>query len=100
MDKWIAKFTVVPLSRSREELDGIAGAFVHVVGLAESPENYLKLAEESLSEAGFKVEAVEDVELLADRLRHGSISKKLLESALGLGDTEMIVFSDFHAWGH
>ena len=99
-ERWITLFEVSPIDRTDPELEGIAGAIVHVVGLAEEAVTFMSLARETLRDSGFEPITAEEPELVDTRKTHGSMSRELQELANAVTEAHPIEFGDFHSWGH
>ena len=79
-------------------LNGAVGAFVNVIGLAESCTSFVSLAKHKLSDMEFEVINVNDVELVSDRLQRNDLVDELLDLVNNLCDENPILFDEFHAY--
>jgi hypothetical protein len=80
-------------------LEGCPGAFVNVLALAEDDKEFIKIVSAEAGELGLKVDEIDWMEPLEDRLAKFEIEQYLLEFAEEIreegGGSR---FGIFHAW--
>lgn len=95
---WIGQVEVVPGEGNEGILDGAAGAFVHVLALVSSEQEYQLLVSEALSSDGFHVLEISDVEPLQERLRTGGACEEILQLAEDMDEENKLRFDEFQAY--
>lgn len=73
-------------------------AYVNVIAIAESAEEYLKIIKLKLLEFQLKVISYEDVESVAKRLDNFEISEDLKTMLNEISESEPIKFGEFHCY--
>lgn len=94
--KWIGLAEVVPGSQN-EALVG-RGAFVNVVGVAESPGVFAKVVASAVATMDLFLVGLEDVEEYAQRASRLPVEERLRAGAESLSAEGEVVFGDFHAF--
>lgn len=94
---WIGLWEVSCDEKS-DLLGGHRGAFVNVIGMAYSSNEYEKLARSTFSKMGFDVVGVEDIDIYDERMLNFDIDIDLQEIAESITDEKPIgigVFDSF-----
>jgi hypothetical protein len=73
-------------------------AYVQVLALVSSQDEYRAEIQHALDEMGFDLVELEDVELLSRRLRQWSVDELLLAKAREVEATGFPRFGSFHTW--
>ncbi len=79
-------------------LDGAAGAFVPIVGLASDEHEFASDIATLLVTYGFDVSAVEDIELLERRRAHSAVEEDIVILAASLTAENPLAMGDFEAY--
>jgi hypothetical protein len=90
---WIGLAHVVPAEETT-----YLGAYVNVVGPAESRAEFEKGVALEAERSGFVLESIEDVETLEDRFAHASVHKGLVELARQAEREDEVRFDTFHTY--
>lgn len=98
-DTWIGKVEVKP--RPKNKLLGRAkGAFVNVVALASSEQDYVNLVDVTMERYGFLVVGIQDVTRLNIWTLSNTLDPELAKLARGLTLEFPIQFDEFQSYRH
>ena len=96
--KWIGLVEVFgPRNKTLSE-EKPKGAFVNVIALACSEQEFFSRVREALEELGFDILDLEDVEPYAERTKKYKIDPKLKEMAAKIDSKNPIGFGTFHMY--
>lgn len=96
---WFGLFDVVPNAENPDVLDGAKGAFVNVIGLAQSRVEFFQLVEAGVNDLGLEVSACEEIDVLTTtQSRRDELSEELIEMAARLTEKSPIAFDEFQAY--
>ena len=96
--KWIGLVEVVVPEGSKLFEGNPKGGFVNVIALAYTQQEFFSRVRKSLVEMGFKIVAIEDVELYVDRIKHYEIDPHLKELAAKIDAKNPVGFATFHTY--
>lgn len=94
---WIGLADVKP-KEGNDSLGDSKGAYVNIIALASSSEEFYKLVEIELLRYGFVVLNIEDIELFYKRIESYSISDELRDIAREVEETEKVGVGSFHSY--
>ena len=97
MDIWIGLVNVIPMP-GNNELMSAKGAYVNVIALASSSDDYDAIVKSELSKLDFFVVSTEDVELLTERVKHSTLAQELYSIADDVKRTGDLGLGTFHAY--
>ena len=97
MDAWIGLVNVIPLPGNNDLL-GAKGAYVNVLALASNSDDFRAVVNSEFSAHKFYVVSIEDVERLAERVKHSPLDQELCAIADDVMRTGNIGFGAFHAY--
>jgi hypothetical protein len=93
---YIGLVAVVPRSGNTDWPSEAKGAYVNALAIASGQEDFSEQVSQSLSDAGFEVQEIEDIEPLATRKAHHEIDpdlEELSEVVLATGRPEFGAFT-------
>ena len=99
VDVWIGLAHVKPRP-GNDLLDGAIGAFVPSLALAENEEDYASKVTALLSEYGFHVLDLDDIERFEERLKRFPVHEDIVALVSSLSPEEPVALSDFDAYEH
>ena len=97
-NKWIGMASVRPAQGKEPLGPGVTSAYVNVVALAESAEDFESAAREALAQYGFVLVQLDDVDLLVQRARSFAVDPVLIKDAKQIPSTTNFVFGSFHSY--
>jgi hypothetical protein len=97
-DKWIGLFELTFRADNALDQKAGSGAFVTVVGIAPSCEEFCRLVERRLVDMGASHVTYDDVELFAARMRNHEVQPIIHDAARSLSDLTPIAFGTFHMY--
>jgi hypothetical protein len=96
---WIGQIEVKP-EPGNDALRGALGAFVNVVGLASSEDEYLNLVEAAMADYGFSVINCSYVARLEEWKVSNRLHPSLAELVCGLTGENPVLFDEFQSYRH
>ncbi len=98
-DIWFGLAHVVPQNNKYEILDGAKGAYVNVLALASSKDEYVKIITKTLEDYEFMVSSVEDINLLSYLQQSGrEFDSEILQLVDRLSDNYPVQFDEFQSY--
>ncbi len=98
-DTWIGLIEVEP-QPGNDSLDDAVGAFVNVVALASSEQEFVDLVRSTMNEHGFRILAMRDVVSLSTWSERNTIEPRLAGLVRGLTPEYRIQFDEFQSYMH
>jgi len=95
--RWIGLATIKP-QEGNDLLGECSEAFVPVIGDAKNKDEFTKLLEIELAKLDFNLEALEDVETLAQRLQRHKLPDELESAIESISIENPIAFGTFQAY--
>lgn len=96
--KWIGLAHVLPVA-GNTSLGECPGAFVAAVGLAADAEGFAQILAGELSQLGFDVVEVQDIDEFAKRTAKFRVDPEVARIAKSVNESTPIVLATFHAYG-
>jgi len=98
-DIWFGLVHVEPQNNKYEILDGAKGAYVNVLALASSKDEYVKIITKALEDYEFIVHSVEDVNLLSYLQQNGrEFDSEILQLVDHLSENYPVQFDEFQSY--
>ncbi len=94
---WIGLVEVI----SQRENDVLAlneGAFVNVLTKADSEKEYSRKVKTMFQHYNIKVKNIEEIEILAERMKRQDIEESLLQIAERIKSNNHVIFGTFHTY--
>jgi hypothetical protein len=95
MEAWIGLAHVRPLP-GNDLLEGAMGAFVTVVALAYSQDDFLSQARSKLQSYEFEIVEIEDIEPWEVRTKHFPVDEHIQGLVRSLGSDNRVLLGTFH----
>jgi len=98
-DIWFGLAQVEPQNNKYEILDGAKGAYVNVLALASSKDEYVKIITKTLKDYEFIVISVEEVDLISYLQQSGrEFDSEILQLVDCLSDDYPVQFDEFQSY--
>jgi hypothetical protein len=97
-EKWIGTARVRSAPGEAPLGPGVTSAHVNVVALAASAEDFEAVAREALAQYGFVLLQLDDVDLLAQRVRSFEVDPVLIKDVEQIPGATNFVFGSFHSY--
>ncbi|TQV67011.1 hypothetical protein FKG94_26445 [Exilibacterium tricleocarpae] len=94
---WLGLAEVTP-KQGNDILKGAEGAYVNVIALAISEEEYTSIVKSELLKYGFNTLAIGNIELLSDRRKTSVVDDELLDLASLINEENIAQFDEFQAF--
>ena len=95
--KWIGLVNVRPKA-GNDGLGNALGAFVASIALAEGPADFGRKVTEVLTQYGFDIVRIEDIEPFEDRVQKHSVTPNILKLAADVTHENPVALADFHSY--
>jgi hypothetical protein len=97
MEPWIGLAHVRPLP-GNDLLEGAIGAFVTVVALARSEDDFVSQASYKLQSYEFEIVEIEDIEPWKVRIEHFPVDEHIQGLVRSLGSDNRVLLGTFHEY--